>query len=354
MNIQNKPSILLLGAGHSEMPLAKSLKDDFGYRVVSAGNTLNYLTKDYIDNHYFVDYSNFNECLRLFEEENCINVISGCNDFAYMTKIKIQATAGLVSEKEYSNSKKIHYKDKLLSSISEIHGIDRCELTFHVNNIEMASMHLKENKSQFPFIVKPTDLSGGKGMSIIRSQDELTEAVDQAKIQTRRETLYIEKYFCGTNHAISCIFDKDGLVFYFVDLEQHDISHFAVSGACSLSGLKKTSIKNVIKLVCNIWEEHSLGAGLLHVQFINSDSGPIILEVTQRCPGDLYPYLVEYSTGFPYVQSYILLSTNPTEIIHRPQTIYTKNYLRQCVYNFPCQRRESNENIFERNNQIFP
>lgn len=44
--------------------------------------------------------------------------------------------------------------------------------------------------------------------------------------------------------------------------------------------------------------------GLLHTQFILSGTQPMIVEVSRRCPGDLYPLLVEYSTGFDFAAKY--------------------------------------------------
>jgi len=40
--------------------------------------------------------------------------------------------------------------------------------------------------------------------------------------------------------------------------------------------------------------------GLLHTQFIDSGDGVAIIEMTRRCPGDLYARLIEYSTGYHY------------------------------------------------------
>src|SRR5690606_25653401 len=45
--------------------------------------------------------------------------------------------------------------------------------------------------------------------------------------------------------------------------------------------------------------------GLIHVQFICSDAGYWLIEVTRRCPGDLYSLLIEMTTGYPYAESYV-------------------------------------------------
>jgi len=45
--------------------------------------------------------------------------------------------------------------------------------------------------------------------------------------------------------------------------------------------------------------------GLIHTQFIKKDEQFWLIEVTRRCPGDLYSQLIELSTSFPYVEAYV-------------------------------------------------
>jgi hypothetical protein len=45
--------------------------------------------------------------------------------------------------------------------------------------------------------------------------------------------------------------------------------------------------------------------GLVHVQCIMTESGPRIIEVCRRCPGDLYPVFVELSTDYGYADAVV-------------------------------------------------
>ena len=46
--------------------------------------------------------------------------------------------------------------------------------------------------------------------------------------------------------------------------------------------------------------------GLIHVQFIiDNNEDYWLIEITRRCPGDLYSNLIYYSTGFNYAKYYI-------------------------------------------------
>ena len=53
---------------------------------------------------------------------------------------------------------------------------------------------------------------------------------------------------------------------------------------------------------------HELGLvdGLLHTQFVANQNDFWLIELTRRCPGDLYSQLIELTTGYRYARSYVL------------------------------------------------
>ena len=44
--------------------------------------------------------------------------------------------------------------------------------------------------------------------------------------------------------------------------------------------------------------------GLIHTQFISDNNTFSLIEVTRRCPGDLYSKLIQMSTGINYSELY--------------------------------------------------
>ena len=58
--------------------------------------------------------------------------------------------------------------------------------------------------------------------------------------------------------------------------------------------------KDIEKIAAHL----SLGDGLIHAQLIVRGHRYWFIEITRRCPGDLYSLLIEYSTGFSYARSY--------------------------------------------------
>jgi hypothetical protein len=60
-------------------------------------------------------------------------------------------------------------------------------------------------------------------------------------------------------------------------------------------------IRKDINLIAN---KLTLRDGLIHTQFISSGSQYWLIEITRRCPGDLYSQLIELSTGLNYAENY--------------------------------------------------
>ncbi len=333
MNFEYK--VLLLGGGHSELPIAKTLSKIFGFHVISCGKIANKKTHQYVKEHIFADYSDKSLCYSIFKEKKCDFVVSGCNDFAEITKAYIQNRSNKTPAKTYENTKILHYKDSMLNILEELNPISRRMLIFSSSEKKSAEEFLKKNSDVSSFIIKPTDLSGGKGMSIIRDVNDIDSAIKNALKYSRQKYIVMEKYFSGTNHAMSILYDIHEPIFSFDDIEQHDLSPFAVSGAASYSQLPLKVKKDVIECVTKIWRKLDLGPGLMHAQFIREGDKFIILEITRRCPGDLYPYLVEYATGYSYTEEMLSLSMFGKSYHAKKIQKYNseKFILRQCVYN---------------------
>ena len=71
----------------------------------------------------------------------------------------------------------------------------------------------------------------------------------------------------------------------------------------SCKEISKASISYQCEIIADLLD---LKDGLMHIQFIvDVQHNPTIVEICRRIPGDLYPKLVEYSTGFPYCERII-------------------------------------------------
>ncbi|PWJ63047.1 MULTISPECIES: acetyl-CoA carboxylase biotin carboxylase subunit family protein [unclassified Fibrobacter] len=308
----SKKKLLLLGGGHAEIPLIQAAQE-LGYFVITTGNAREGLGHPYADKNVFADFSDKDAMLALAREEGVSAVCSGCNDFALLSTVYVCEKLGLPGHDSLETSLQIHHKDKY-RALAERLGIPTPRSRrVSVSHAESAPRHAEESQHQFlsldeacagltfPLIVKPVDLTGGKGIHRVNNLDEAQAAYEDAVARTREDHIVVEEFVVGSNHGFSC-FLKDGKVaFYFADNEQYYLNKYMVSGANTPSSTSQKGLNLLVEYSERIAADLHLVDGILHIQYIEQDDGiPVIIEICRRPPGDLYIKFVKYATGVDY------------------------------------------------------
>ena len=287
---------LIAGGSHSEIPLIKAARS-LGYHVISGGNRHGDIGHRYSDEVVYFDYSDPEQVLSAFLEVKADFLCSGCNDFSAVSCSIVAERLSLPGHDSSDVCKTIHLKDKW-RSFAESNGI----LSPHAigyTNIEDAERGLAS--LDFPAIVKPVDLTGGKGIRRVDTLDEGVQAARDAFEISRAKRIVVEQFIDGSRHGLSCIMRDHKVAFYFVDDEIYYSNPYMVAAATSAASCAQSTIDAVIAACERTSRLLDLKSGLLHVQFIESESGkPFIIEVCRRAPGDLYVDLVQHATGACY------------------------------------------------------
>jgi biotin carboxylase len=165
----------------------------------------------------------------------------------------------------------------------------------------------------FPIIIKPTDRSGSRGVSLVSTNDEFQFAFDRAMDESFEKKIVVEEFIDGHEvsvesiswkgkHYILAITDKvTSLPPHFVELQHHQPS------------LLPTNILNNIRLsTLNALEALEINFGASHSEFkINSNGEVYIIEVGARMGGDFIgSHLVQLSTGYDFLKGVIEISLN--------------------------------------------
>lgn len=318
--------MLLLGGSHAEIPMIQVAKK-MGYYVITTGNQTDGMGHAFADEYINCDFSNKDAIMALAEKQKVEAICSGCNDFAYLSAAYACEKLDLPGHDSYETAKKIHHKDQYRKLASELNiatpKAQRCK------NVEEILLACKE--MNFPVIVKPVDLTGGKGMRRCNTFEQVEEAFINAMSVTREEYVVVEEFVTGTNHGFSTFIQDGKVTFYFVDNEQYYHNPYLVSGASTPGDVPQKAISQLCgdceKLAGNL----GLKDGILHIQFIlRKDNEPIIIEVCRRAPGDLYIHLVEMATGISYPEYIVAAEAGtkmPLPTFHKPDGFY----VRHCV-----------------------
>jgi biotin carboxylase len=158
-------------------------------------------------------------------------------------------------------------------------------------------------KLRLPLIVKPVDLTGGKGIKHAFNAREVRKAAIAAFAASKAKRIVVEEFITGSRHGLTCILRDGRVVFHFADDELYHLSQYLVSGASSPTSCSPSAITALIKESERIAHLLDLVDGIFHIQFIQNEEGnPVIVEICRRAPGDLYVELVRHATGAPYAE----------------------------------------------------
>jgi len=296
-----KGNVLITGGSHAEIPLIDALHK-IGYSVISTGLNKDGPGHKVADTYELADFSDKEEMLRLAKKYNISGVISGCNDFAYLSAAYVAAQLGLKGYDEMKTATLIHHKDAF-RQLQKDCGVRYPEF---VVCRSVNELHTVQETLKLPVVVKPVDLTGGKGVEVCYTWEAVKRQFHDAIKLTREVQIIIEEYIDGENHGTSMLLKDGRAVFSFFDNEEYFKNKYLVSGAYSPSNLTNEQKEDVVEQVERLAQRAKLCDGLFHCQFIIDAAGlPYLIDPCRRAPGDLYIKLVSYATGIDYPMAII-------------------------------------------------
>ena len=323
---KSKPCLLILGGSHSDIPIIKAAKS-LGFYVITTGNRKSDLGHAYSDHYVPADYSDADEIHEIARNYSVSSICPCCNDFAAISASEVATRLGLPGHDRPEIARIIHHKDRWREFAN--HHLIPSPRAFGISDIE--ELKWLSDSFEFPLLVKPVDLTGGKGIETVNSYVQAELAIKRALEVSKEKRVVIEEYIEGTKHGFSAFLRNQTVAFWFVDNEQYHISPYLVAGASTPSLVSAESVGiliNICELVARIL---GLVDGIFHVQFIERCPGdPIIIEICRRPPGDLYVELVRYASGAPYSE-WIIESFSGYNLDHIVQMPARKAISRHCL-----------------------
>lgn len=238
------------------------------------------------------DYSKPEEVLKHLKRLNIDAVVPGCTDVSLETCTQIGAPWFLGDTRAVNEA---------LSNKAEFRRL--CgELELPAPRAHALTSFPKRGQ----FICKPVDAFSGRGISVFDGEDAsaLQAAVASARQASPTSSIVVENFCAGDLYSCSAFVVHGKLTAPHFVREGSSANPYAVDTSCVVFDLDAHVIESLITGLERLSVHLGLSDGLLHTQFILSDGKPYIVEITRRCPGDLYSRLIELSTDFPYAASY--------------------------------------------------
>lgn len=304
--------ILLVDTNFSSAPIHDYLIQEGNEVFVCGCNPNDYLAKS-SKNYINVDYSDLDQMRYLIQSLAIDHIVPGCNDRSY------QVCAALAACGHFS-------------------GLDSCETAEIINNKGKFRAFARQTGLPaprvipieqvgdiWPLIVKPVDAYSGRGMTIIQKSEanRLQVAIQQAESFSKTETCIIEEFVSGQLFSHSAFLTDRTIENDFIVEEHGTANPFVVDTSRVINDFPTDMLQRIRSCVLQVAIQLNLVNGLIHTQFIARGNSFWLIEITRRCPGDLYSQLIEKSTGFPYAEA------------------FTKPFLNQQVTNYNQQLRKA-------------
>ncbi len=321
----SQKKLLILNGSHSEVPLINSGKQ-LGYHVITTGNEPSLIGHNYSDEYHHADFSDKEAILDLSIKLKIDAICSSANDFGAITAAYVAEKMGLPGHDSYDTALVIHHKDRFKKFSIE----NNIQTPFAHSYRDKSTAFLDKNKFDYPVIIKPIDLTGGKGISIVTSEEEYQGAIDKAFHMSRAKRIVVEKFIEGTQHSFSTFIINHKVAFYFSDNEYSFINPFLVSTSAAPSINIENFSTALVKEAENIASSLKIVDGILHIQYLANGDNFHIIEVTRRCSGDLYPLPVSLSSNIIW-ENWIVRAECGLSLSNFPNNKQTGYCGRHCI-----------------------
>jgi len=285
--------VLILGGSHRDIPLINAAKE-LGLFVITLANRNDYIGHSYADKFYKIDFNNFKEIKNIINKEKIKHLIPGCGEASYINTVILSHELKIGNFDLIETAKLLHNKWKFKKFCLE-------------NEVCTPKGFLYDSKTSlsninFPVVIKPTQLSGGNGVSIVNTQDELLE---QLKItQKVSNEIFIEEHIEGKLIAYSVFLKDQKIIYSFSGKDDSGVNPYLITTAYPIL-LDKDIEQKICTDIETIAKKLNLVDGMFHLQIIIKGQLPYIIDVTRRIPGDLYPWLMEYCDGVKYSKAVV-------------------------------------------------
>lgn len=305
-----KKKIAIIGASYLQVPIILKAKE-LGLETHCFAWEDGAVGKEFSDFFYPISILDMDAIYLKCSSLNIDGITTIATDMAVPTISYVAEKMNLISN-SFESAKLSTDKSLMRSRFLEFDVLSPAYLT--VNPFEEDFFdNVFFKKSNFPYIVKPVDRSGSRGVVKVENIDELIDAVNSSSNESFVKKCIIEEYIDGLEvsvetisfngiHYLLAITDKvtTGAP-YFVELEHHQPSCLDSN---ILNSLKIETFKALNSL------DIKFGAG--HSEFKITKEGKIfIIEVGARMGGDFIgSHLVNLSTGYDFLKGVLEVALN--------------------------------------------
>lgn len=285
---------LLVDTNFSAVPIYEYLVS-LGLTVYVIGrNPQDFMAKS-VPNYIEMDYSELDKLTQVMDDLGIDYLIPGCNDHSY-------GVCSQLADKSYS------YNIDDAQTTSTLLDKAQFRAFAHLYQLSVPQTFTQENAvlAKCQLIVKPVDAFSGKGVThlVAVTQDAIDQAFESACSFSKNGQAVIEEFVQGQLYSHTAFLQNQAIIQDFIVEEYGSANPFVVDTSFVKTDFPECLLSNIRSEIESLAKILKLKDGLIHTQFIAQNDQFWLIEITRRCPGDLYSQLIELSTDYKYAENY--------------------------------------------------
>lgn len=293
--------IVIIGANSFQNPLILKAKE-LGYETHVFAWECGDIGERTADVFYPISITEKEQILEVCREIQPVAVLSIGSDLAMLTVNYVAERLGLPCNDAVcveNTTNKASMRQCFLE-----HGIPVPKFA----KVETSDVQAKTQGFSYPLIVKPTDRSGSRSITLVRDEGGLQEAVMRAVRDSFEKRAIVEEYIEGEEYSCEAIsYQGQHRILTLTKKYTTGDPHYIETGHMEPSGLAKDLVQKVEKEILRALDALGVKNGASHSEFRIDGTGKIgIIEIGARMGGDcIGSDLVEISTGYDFVRMVI-------------------------------------------------
>lgn len=303
-NMQEKRLIMIIGAGVFQLPAILTAKK-MGLQVAAIDKDPEAPGFSYADIYAAVSTIDIEAALAKAREWKPQGVMTLASDAPVRTVAAIARELGLNAVSEATAACATN-KGKMRLRFKE-YGVPIPEFS----TVSSLDEYLNTVCSfQLPFIVKPADNSGSRGVFLVNRAEDIDEAYEYSRQHSRSGEVLVEEYMTGPEVSVESL-TVNGIthVVAVTDKCTTGAPFFVEMGHSLPSRLPPDILKAIERTACAAVNAIGIENGASHTEIIVTGNGPRIVELGARLGGDcITTHLVPMATGIDMVKGCIQIA----------------------------------------------
>lgn len=310
-----RKAVFIIGAGEFQLPLIKIAKE-MDLKVISSDRNPEAIGFKYADKSYAVDIKNKQENLKIAKKEKVEAVLTTASEFAVRTVAYIGEKLKL-NTNSYQSSRLVTNKYLM----REILAKNKIPIPKY-EKISTESDVISFSKDfNFPIVIKAVDNAGNRGVSIVKSKNEIREAIKNAFNYSMKKYLLVEEYINGSEHTIEgLLYKNQHSILGISDTLRNPPPYPVDLSLIYPSALNDSITKHIKNLVNKSVKALGLSIGETHSEVIIQNNSPYLIEVAGRGGGMHIPAkIIPALTGVNMNEELLKMSLNMGELNFSPK-----------------------------------